>query len=226
LFIAQSGSNGAVTWGDGNQGTWGRVVNDVWSNPGGAQDYPLGSQLPDPSTGGAGTYDFSLSITPTANGKTVKFQLTKQGGGYGFAVSAVDNQSTDKFNSIAFALKSGNSITAMNITNVKIDTGTVTLTGVNELANTALPTVYSLSQNYPNPFNPTTSIRFGLPKAGDVSLVVYDILGRKVTELIHGNLTAGYHTVNFNASNLASGVYFYRIQAGDFVSVKKLMLLK
>ena len=89
-----------------------------------------------------------------------------------------------------------------------------------------MPTVYSLSQNYPNPFNPTTTIKFGIPKAGDVSLAVYDILGRKVAELINGNLTAGYHTVNFNATNLASGVYFYRIEAGDFVSVKKLMLLK
>ncbi len=226
LFIAQSGSNGAVTWGDGNQGTWGRVVDDVWLHPGGAKDYPLGSQLPDPSTGGAGTYDFSLSVTPTSNGKMVKFELTKQGGGYGFAVSAVDNQSTDKFNSIAFALNAGNSITAMNITNVKVDTGTFTITGVDELANAGLPTVYSLSQNYPNPFNPTTTINFALPKAGDVSLVVYDILGRKVAELVNGNLAAGYHTINFNASNFASGVYFYRLQAGNFVSVKKLMLLK
>jgi len=89
-----------------------------------------------------------------------------------------------------------------------------------------LPVVYSLSQNYPNPFNPSTTIEFALPLNSDVSLVVYDILGRQVTELVKGNFNAGYHKVRFDASNLASGVYFYSIKAGDFVNVKKLMLLK
>lgn len=90
----------------------------------------------------------------------------------------------------------------------------------------ALPTEYVLSQNYPNPFNPTTTIEFTLPKRSEVNLVVYDLVGRVVAELASGNLNAGCHTVNFNASNLSSGVYFYRLTAGDFVSVKKLMLLK
>jgi endo-1,4-beta-xylanase len=89
-----------------------------------------------------------------------------------------------------------------------------------------LPMVYSLNQNYPNPFNPTTTIEFALPQNSDVKLVVYDILGRAVANLIDDNLAAGYHRINFNASNLATGVYFYRIKAGDFVSVKKLLLLK
>ncbi len=223
LFIPQSGNNGSVAWGDGNQGTWGAVMDAVWLNPGGSKNYALGSQLPNPSTGGAGTYNFNISVTPKADGtQLVKFNLIKTGS-YGYAVELA-YQGPNKFNSIGFALDKGNSITAMNITDVQIDTGTIT--GVNESDQTALPTVYSLSQNYPNPFNPTTTIKFGLPKAGNVSLVVYDILGRKVAELVHGNLTAGYHTVNFNASNLASGVYLYRIEAGDFVSVKKLMLLK
>ena len=225
LFIPQSGNNGTVNWGDGNQATWGAVRDAVWLNPEASKNYALGTQLPDPSTDGAGTYDFSISVTPTTDGKQlVKFNLIKAGD-YGLAGEIVDNQGSKKFNSIAFALDAGNSITAMNVTDVKIDTGTIT--GVNDLNGTAaLPISYSLSQNYPNPFNPTTTIRFALPKAGDVNLAVYDILGRKIAELVHGNLTAGYHTVNFNASNLASGVYFYRIQAGDFVSVKKLMLLK
>ena len=225
LFIAQSGSNGPVTWGDGNQGTWGAVNDATWLNYAGVKNYVLGDQLPNPSTSVAGTYDFSISITPQTDGtQLVKFNLLKAGD-YGLAGEIVNSTGPDMFNSIAFGLDKGNSITAMNITNVQIDTGTIT--GVKDLnGNAGIPVAYSLSQNYPNPFNPTTTIRFALPKAGDVSLVVYDILGRKVTELIHGNLTAGYHTVNFNASNLASGVYFYRIQAGDFVSVKKLMLLK
>jgi Secretion system C-terminal sorting domain len=89
-----------------------------------------------------------------------------------------------------------------------------------------IPTVYALEQNYPNPFNPTTTIKFALPKNSNVKINIYDILGRVVTRLVDGNFAAGYHKVQFNASNLASGVYFYRIEAGNFVNVKKLMLLK
>ena len=85
---------------------------------------------------------------------------------------------------------------------------------------------YSLFQNYPNPFNPTTSIRYTLMKSGLVTLTVYDILGRRVSTLINRYETAGTHTINFDASRLASGVYFYRIEAGNFQSVKKMMLLK
>ncbi len=90
----------------------------------------------------------------------------------------------------------------------------------------ALPTVYALNQNYPNPFNPTTVISFALPKTSDVQLSVYNILGEKVTELVNTKMVAGNHTINFNAGNLASGMYIYRIKAGNFVSVKKMMLLK
>ncbi len=100
------------------------------------------------------------------------------------------------------------------------------MTAVNEPGDGLIPNQFELSQNYPNPFNPTTTIKFALPKASEVHLVVYDILGRVVTNLVNGNLNAGYHKINFNASNLASGVYFYSIKAGDFTSVKKLMLLK
>jgi len=155
----------------------------------------------------------------------VKFNLYNNN--YGWILTKIDNHSplvTDKFNSIGFALNTGNSVTAMNLTNVQIDSGTVT--AVKEPGNSLVPTQFELSQNYPNPFNPTTTIKFALPKASEVHLVVYDILGRIVTTLVNGNLNAGYHTINFNASNFASGVYFYSIKAGDFTSVKKLMLLK
>ncbi len=89
-----------------------------------------------------------------------------------------------------------------------------------------IPTVFALEQNYPNPFNPTTVIEFALPKQSDVKLAIYNILGEKVAELVNSAMVAGYHSVDFNATNLASGMYIYRIQAGNFVSVKKMMLLK
>jgi hypothetical protein len=89
-----------------------------------------------------------------------------------------------------------------------------------------MPTAYALTQNYPNPFNPSTTIKFELPKTSHVTLTVYDILGRQVSALVNERRDAGVHEVKFEAAGLASGVYFYRIQAGEFVATKKLLLMK
>ena len=89
-----------------------------------------------------------------------------------------------------------------------------------------LPTSYQLSQNYPNPFNPTTTITFDLPKASHVEMVVFDAMGREVATLVEGALSAGRHDVTWQAGNLPSGVYFYRIAAGDFVQVRQMLLIK
>ena len=89
-----------------------------------------------------------------------------------------------------------------------------------------LPASYSLSQNYPNPFNPTTNIKYFIPKESQVSLKVFDVLGREVENLVSTKQAAGTYQVNFNASKLASGVYIYRIIAGDFVKSMKMMLIK
>jgi hypothetical protein len=98
-------------------------------------------------------------------------------------------------------------------------------TGVNE-NNSNTPDKFALYQNYPNPFNPTTTINFSLPKAGFTNIEVFDMVGRSVAILVNEELEAGYHTVNFNAANLTSGIYFYSLKVGDFSSVKKLILLK
>jgi parallel beta-helix repeat protein len=88
------------------------------------------------------------------------------------------------------------------------------------------PTVYALSQNYPNPFNPSTTIKFELPRTSHVSLTVYDMLGRQVSALVNEKRDAGVHDVKFDGSSLASGVYLYRLTAGNFVQTRKLVLLK
>jgi hypothetical protein len=92
--------------------------------------------------------------------------------------------------------------------------------------NANVPKEFSLFQNYPNPFNPVTNINFSIPKSGMVKLVVYDILGKQVYELVNGNYNAGSYKVDFNASFLSSGVYFYKIEAEGFTDVKKMMLVK
>lgn len=85
---------------------------------------------------------------------------------------------------------------------------------------------FILNQNYPNPFNPTTKINFAIPKSDYVSLRVYDILGREVKVLVSENLSAGEYEVDFDAKNLSSGMYYYSLRAGEFVSVKKMVLVK
>ncbi|MDZ7762994.1 MAG: T9SS type A sorting domain-containing protein [Melioribacteraceae bacterium] len=90
----------------------------------------------------------------------------------------------------------------------------------------ALAKKFELSQNYPNPFNPSTVIKFAIPQTSEVSLKVYNVLGQEVKTLINTEMNAGSYEVKFNASQLASGIYFYSIQAGDFTATKKMMLLK
>jgi hypothetical protein len=96
--------------------------------------------------------------------------------------------------------------------------------GVDDPQNTV--NTYDLLQNYPNPFNPTTQIVYSLEKQGNVSIKVYDVLGRVVATLVDQFQNAGSHTVNFNANDLSSGVYFYSIESGSFHTTKKMMLLK
>jgi len=104
---------------------------------------------------------------------------------------------------------------------------TVALSG----AGNALPTSFALAQNYPNPFNPSTEISYSLPVASQVELSVYNVLGQKVNTLVNSEMPAGDHTVTWDGRNssggsVSSGVYFYRIQANNYVETKKMMMLK
>jgi hypothetical protein len=89
-----------------------------------------------------------------------------------------------------------------------------------------MPAEFSLNQNYPNPFNPSTKIKFALPILAPTRLTIYDLLGREIETLVDRELSAGYYEVTFEASRLANGIYFYRIEAGKFVKTMKLLLLK
>lgn len=97
--------------------------------------------------------------------------------------------------------------------------------GISLISN-QIPKSYKLSQNYPNPFNPSTIIKYDLPKEGMVKIVVYDAIGREVKTLVNEEQNAGSYKVEFDGSNLPSGIYFYKLQAGDFTETKKMLLIK
>lgn len=105
-----------------------------------------------------------------------------------------------------------------------VDT-TKNFTGIQNL-NSEIPDKFKLSQNYPNPFNPATNINFSIPASGMVKLVVYDILGKQISVPVNENLSAGNYKIDFNASGLASGIYFYRLEAEGFTDMKKMILVK
>ncbi len=109
------------------------------------------------------------------------------------------------------------------------DFGTITPVGITNINENAED--YFLSQNYPNPFNPVTVIKYNVPVSGNVSLKIYDMVGREVRTLVNGFISAGTYNVNFNGSELSSGVYFYKLDAigndgNKFLMTKKMMLIK
>ena len=103
---------------------------------------------------------------------------------------------------------------------------TINLLVGNRTVQAMIPAVFSLEQNYPNPFNPSTSIKFNIPKQSNVKLVIYDVIGKEVATLVNEMKQPGSYEAVFNGDNFASGVYFYRLEAGNFTDVKKMVLIK
>ncbi len=176
----------------------------------------------------AGTYQ--LRVFGQINGSAQSLDITLGGATVATeSASGADGESFD-FVSSQFEIAT----TGTNMISV-VSTGAVSIDYVQLLKITTIvsnendpngPEGFKLSQNYPNPFNPTTNINFTLPAASNATLTVYNLLGQKVATLIDGRMRAGAHTVQFNARNLASGVYFYQLQAGDFTLQRRMTLIK
>ncbi|MEO8209622.1 MAG: T9SS type A sorting domain-containing protein, partial [bacterium] len=113
---------------------------------------------------------------------------------------------------------------SLNRANIQFELSLLTGIAANSISQT--PEMFSLSQNYPNPFNPTTKINYSLPVSNFVSIKIFDVLGKEVVNLINERQNAGTYSVEFNAGNLSSGVYFYRIDAGEFTDIKRMVLIK
>ncbi len=230
LLLPNSGSNALTTW-NGTGACAGAVVNGEWFGTNDAGSYGMSTLLQQPSgaVAGAGTYSFAISVMKKAAGNEIRYTIDKDG--YHFGGIMLDNHSSlaaSKFNSFNIGI-SNSTTTKLSIEDLYVSMGDPVDSALAvsvEKMDKGIPTVYELSQNYPNPFNPSTTIEFALPKNGDVKLVVYDVVGKEVATLFRGELNAGYHKVNFDASSLSTGIYFYSIKAGDFTNVKKLVLLK
>lgn len=169
------------------------------------------------SVGSSGTWDPSKRVNNT--GQDVS---------YGASSHVCQTGSGDCFSVWSnYAGLGGDKVWAANGCSAPFVTGT----GNN---NNQIPVIYSLSQNYPNPFNPSTKISFAMPETGIVKLEVYDITGKQVAVLVNGQIEAGKHSIDFDASRLSSGVYIYKLTANDpssssgqvFIDTKKMVLLK
>lgn len=169
-------------------------------------------------------WKYILDVTPSGDNKTVvaSFEADLRGLAGGAAIvfasgflSPSANQNGAAFGLFA-ALPNG---TVVALPAVDASAGLAKVEG-------SLPSEFALNQNYPNPFNPTTTIEFSLPAPSDVSLKVYNVIGQEVASLVDGPMGAGSHSVQFDASNLSSGVYFYRLTAGGVTQSKKMSLLK
>ena len=165
-----------------------------------------------------------------ANGKDAKVDMQGMKDGGSFSFSSKNDQTRLQLvisdptgqNNADKILSPGQVYTLPSQSKISVR---VHVTSVQEIK-ASLPKQFELKQNYPNPFNPTTTIRYGLPEKANVQLTVYNILGQKVESLVSGSQKAGWHQVRFDAHQLASGLYIYRLVAGDHVMVRKLMLVK
>ena len=230
LFSPHSGTNAIPTW-SGTEGTYGAIIDGNWISTNTGTGYVLGTktQVPAGAVAGAATYAFKMGVQLLEDGTIDLRMQLMNGDDYVWEISTIDANdplATTKFNCVCFAINN-TTTTAMHLKNVEVTKPDEWfILDIEQEVFDLIPTVYSLSQNYPNPFNPSTTIKFGLPKNSEVKLVVYDVLGQVVAQLAKKDMTAGYHTVTFSASRFSSGIYFYRIEAGDFVKTKKMMLLK
>ena len=157
---------------------------------------------------GDGTYDFNSTVTVVATAKNIP------GSKFLFTNWTENGNEVSKSGSYSFAITGDRNLVAnfQDITSVEIGNG--------------IPKSYTLLQNYPNPFNSSTNIQFSIPKESFVLLKVYDVLGNEIETLVNQNLPSGTYDMNFDASKLNNGVYFYRLQADGFVQTRKMILLK
>lgn len=185
----------------------------------------------------SGNYS-AMTTTSISGGSAISLNITRLGTCHSFAPGQ-HRLGTIRFNrldttSLATLTINTNSVVQDSITQLTNPAGwTLTnpppgipiITSAGSIAN-EIPTEYNIYQNYPNPFNPSTVIKFDIPKEGMVSLKVYDITGREMAVLVNNTMEPGRYEYTFEASNISSGIYFYRISSGEYVKTMRMLLVK
>jgi hypothetical protein len=183
------------------------------------------------------------SFNAKAKGSIVEllWQTSTEVNNYGFEIERkADNNESANWEKVGFVDGSGNSNSPKDYTftdknliggsefayRLKQVDNDGTYSYSNEVEVTVVPDKYELYQNYPNPFNPVTNIKFSLPEVAKVKVDIFNIIGEKVRTLIDQNMEAGFHSIAFNAENLSSGTYIYRLQTENFTQIKKMLLMK
>ncbi len=243
LDLAYRANNATASWTEGNA-TLDQNANTLTLTGQTGTEYILGSESSNPLP-----VELTSFSAITDKGKVIlNWQTATEVNNYGFEIQrAIVNVgqtiSLSTWEKIGFVAGHGNSNSTKEYSFVdepalagkysyrlkQIDTdGTFSYSEEVEVEIANIPAEFTLYQNYPNPFNPSTTIKFGLPKDGMVTLEVYNIIGEKVAELINQELKAGYHNYQFSINNyqLSSGIYLYRLTTGEFISSKKMILLK
>jgi hypothetical protein len=189
---------------------------------------------PDSGCSGSGCHTFQDGMV-SASVTDLQVQITVGGTSGAVAGELVDGTGTvvavnNGTNSNPFTLTApspGNYIVnAGHASPLRWDSASVTITLTDVGVNSSNPTEYKLYDSYPNPFNPSTTLRYSIPEASLTTLKVYDELGKEVATLVNETKSAGIYEVEFNASNLSSGIYYYTLQAGSFSKTNKMILMK
>jgi hypothetical protein len=170
------------------------------------------------------------NISQTQSAENVEVKLTKQPENLTFSKTKAEikniNTSEEKEATFEFDVRYNSTITKNDTLEFLITDNQTIHQTKQFIFSYAAPKEYRLEQNYPNPFNPSTKIRYQVSSISQVSLKVYDILGNEVVTLVNEQKEPGYYEVEFKASNIASGVYIYRLTSGKFVSTKKMLMVK
>ncbi|HEX7356384.1 MAG TPA: T9SS type A sorting domain-containing protein, partial [Ignavibacteriaceae bacterium] len=188
------------------------------------ENYPKYSVVWSTQNVSGNLYDLALKITQTTNSNptffTMPIQIKVNFANGDTIVSVFNNAQVQNFNI---------SVNGMP-TSISFDPGNWILKNVNSvvtgLENEMNPNSFWLEQNYPNPFNPSTTIKFNLGKAGFTTLKLYNVIGKEVANIVNDQLEAGAHEVTFNANDLPTGTYFYKLTSGNYTETRKMMLLK
>lgn len=182
-------------------------------------------------------YKISFDAKSSEDGRGLRLYFGEDGGGFdpqfildvelGTDMATFEEVITldSTYAQMKFGFEMGGSNADVAIANVMLMETDEEPTSI-EGTDSEIPHAITLSQNYPNPFNPTTSIDFTLPNTADVTLAVYNMVGQRVATLANGMHSAGTHSVQFDAANLASGMYMYRLQSGNFTITNKMLLIK